>query len=226
MRSTEQSDTMHWVNMWLRATCVWSYYDLFELMAQDQLELAALNFYHAPLGVSPVFAFRESTYSSRNYTILTSGYIAESECVIECSNAAAEVKGSVLHLGPKLPFVKATFAENVSDSTLVHMYRSVLYVAGLRRVEGFELPAAEGLICGARPIMFDRPHYRKWFDPWAIFIEEGPADFVQEQLVAVFRRPYRPVELREVALAADQFSWPKICKGFWETVQVGLGELV
>ena len=91
-------------------------------------------------------------------------------------------------------------------------------MSGLRRIEGFELPAAEGLLCGARPIMFDRPHYRDWFNKWAIFIPEGNREEVLQSLIDVFQQEYRPVTLEEIAEARQLFDWQSIINGFWRYI--------
>ena len=92
-------------------------------------------------------------------------------------------------------------------------YRSCDFGSGLHRIEGFEFPVLEGLLCGARPICFDLPCYRAWFDGLAEFIPEDLN--VVENLVKLFIKGPRPVTEKEKAIVKKRFNWQKICKGFW-----------
>jgi hypothetical protein len=77
----------------------------------------------------------------------------------------------------------------------------------------------EGMLCGARPIYFDRPHYRLWFDDLAIFIDEtnNREDTVMA-LKKIFDGPYKPMTDDEIQLARRRFNWKRILDGFWEKV--------
>jgi hypothetical protein len=222
LRTTQQPNTRPWLPLWAEADCVWSYYDLFDLIVHDGSALDGtygINFYQAPLGVDPEQFYPES--SEKKYTLFTSGYVADSECINECAEAVKRVNGKMFHLGPHLDldprYVHS--ALGITDGQLRDVYQTCLFVAGLRREEGFELPAAEGLICGARPIMFDAPHYRTWFDPWAEFIPERDPQSVVESLVTLFKKGARPVTARESYSATVRFDWFRIVNGFWQYVQ-------
>jgi D-inositol-3-phosphate glycosyltransferase len=220
LRSTQKPNTNDWLRTWVDAEAVWSYYDLKQCIAEDNVSdsVEFTNFYHSPLGVD-TDSFRHWASVPKKYTILTSGYVAETECVREASEAVKAVQGKMYHLGPKLinePHV--TSALGIDDDTLAQMYSRSKYVAGLRRMEGFELPAAEGLLCGARPICFNAPHYRKWFEEFAVFIEEGSPEQVRAQLVEVFSGPYHTVTEAEIIKAKSRFDWAGIVGGFWQHV--------
>jgi D-inositol-3-phosphate glycosyltransferase len=221
LRSTQKPNTAHWFETWNNAECVWSYYDLKQLMSEDGISEENQNqiaFFYAPLGVD-TDSFRHWASVPKKYTILTSGYVAETECVKEASEAVKTVQGKMYHLGPKLINEShVTSVVGIDDDTLSQAYSRSKYVAGLRRTEGFELPAAEGLLCGARPICFDRPHYRKWFDDFAIFIKEGSPEDVTAQLTTLFQTEYAPVREDEIARAAMRFHWPTIIGGFWQKI--------
>jgi hypothetical protein len=220
IRTTQQPHTSSWLSLWRNALLVYSYYDIEQYCAEDETTLDDVNFYRAPLGVNQDNFYPRTTIP-RNYTIFTSGYVAESEAVKECAVAAYRLRGKVFHLGPfELlaetlgPHVR--FGLHISDEALAYEYSRCHYVAGLRRGEGFELPAAEGLLCGARPIMFDRPHYRDWFDGLAVFIEEGDFNVVTEQLEKIFRdKTGLPVTERDMAEARLRFNWKTFASGFW-----------
>lgn len=223
LRSTQRPSTFHWIPLWCDAKLVWSYYDLAEAIREDfkpgsaALSYEAGNFYIAPLGAdSAAFKLRAGV---RPYQILTSGYVAESEGVKEAVNAVERFGGQMLHLGPDLKLSPVvTWRMDISDQELAELYGYSRYVAGLRRCEGFELPAAEGLLCGARPIMFDVPHYRMWFEEHADFVKEGTFEEVSDALLSLFHRKPKPVTQAERNYAAGLFSWPSIVQGFWERV--------
>jgi hypothetical protein len=213
--TTEQPLPIWWENhVWRHCDLVWSYYDIAEMLAYDHLSRPTGNVipwvYHALLDRPKVPI----------YTVCTSGYIPETEGVLECVEAAAKVGGRVLHLGPKSlnlgPHV--SYAEGITDAHLAALYKSCRYVAGLRRVEGFELPAAEGLCGGAIPICFDQPHYRRWFEDAAHYVPEVASEVVTGCLESLFRHSTRRLDPVDVSLAQRKFSWPRVVGGFWERV--------
>lgn len=216
MRTTQQASTHAWRDIWGGAAAVWSYYDLGQLIADDGGHGIDFPFHYAPLGVDS-WAFYPTLGGRREYTMLTSGYVAETECVREVCEAVRRVRGKHFHLGPQLalPPQVARCELGITDDRLAAIYRSTKYVAGLRRVEGFELPAAEGLVCGARPVVFDRPHYRQWFGPWAVFVPECEPEQLTNVLEGVFRGEYRAVQPHESADAAARFDWARLVPAFW-----------
>lgn len=219
LRSTERPSTMYWAPLWAEAQIVWSYYDLPGLVAEDNFYPdEEPNWYISPLGVDAnVFNVEDGPRSDR-FTIFTSGYVAREECVGEAADAVHRVQGWQFHLGPNLNLngTRVRYELGILDEDLADAYRSSQFVAGLRRREGFELPAAEGLLCGARPIMFDQPHYRRWFDGFAEFIPEGTPEQVTDSLEQLFRQGARPVTQAELLAAKDYFDWETIVNGFWE----------
>lgn len=221
IRSTQRPNTRDWTNVWSNARLVWSYYELGDLVLEDMQAgdpLFKFNFYCSPLGVDPIFT-RFEPYEVKYFTLVTTGYVAESESVSEAAAAVERVGGRHFHLGPKSVAPKAhMFGLNISDFALADVYNRSCWVSGLRRAEGFEMPAAEGLCAGARPILFDAPHYRRWYDGLADFIPEGSPDEVRESIVQLFERGYRPVSDGERAEACERFDWKRIIPGFWEGV--------
>jgi hypothetical protein len=203
-----------WLPIWKGAEIVWSYYDL-----QATLDTPLTNFYRSPLGVD-ANVFRPYDVSKR-YAIATSGYVMETEGVLEAVAASKNVGSRLFHLGPPDPrfgdHVDARL--NISDELLAAYYSACDFVAGLRRIEGFELPAAEGLLCGVRPIMFDRPHYTDWFRPFALFIPERSFEEVTRELTTLFQhRLDYPVTASERDEARERFDWQRIVSGFWSAL--------
>lgn len=220
--TTEQPLPIWWHdNVWQHCEVVWSYYDLAGALKIKATTEFPQRFYEAPLGVDSIF---HGSLADRPrhpiYMICTSGHIAETEGVLECVEAAKRVGGRVLHLGPKSlnlgPHV--SYVENIPDAQLAALYKSCRYVAGLRRVEGFELPAAEGLCSGAIPICFDQPHYRRWFEHAALYVPEESTEHVTETIEQIFRFGQRQLTQLDVSLAQRKFSWPRVVGGFWQRI--------
>jgi hypothetical protein len=236
LRSTMKPHVRGWEWVWAGAKCVWSYYDLEQAVRNDYEGLNPgsdfqvqqfrehVNFYHAPLGAdAKVFRdpfvserWNDMPHNGRNITVITSGHSRLSESVRECWLAAEEVQGSVIHLGPLKPPAHGMSVTNVTDAELAVHYSASQFVSGLRRTEGFELPAVEGLLCGCRPILFRTPDYLRWYEPWGEFIHEGTRQEVVDQLVELFKRGARPVTETERAEAAMRFNWETIIGGFYE----------
>lgn len=217
VKTTTWPAAARWLDVWRGAEAVFSYYDLVALLAAEGVSGDGVRFYHAPLGAEPA-VFRP-TGDQDCFDILTSGYVMETEGVLEANAAVRAMGGKQFHLGPgdRRFGREVTQQMGINDRQLAKAYSQSRYVAGLRRVEGFELPAAEGLLCGARPVMFDAPHYRQWFGPWAVFIPEGPSAEVAASLQAVLAET-RPVTDEERAAAAKVFDWAAITAGFWDTI--------
>jgi D-inositol-3-phosphate glycosyltransferase len=220
LRSTQEPDCGKWLPLWRNAEMVWSYYDLPALAREDGYNFTGINFYHAPLGCDPL-VFRPWPVPKK-YVIGTSGYVAETETVEEAAEAANKVGQKMFHLGPQAEFMKhwwnqehIVFKHDISDDDVAQFWSRCQFVAGLRRKEGFELPAVEGIFCGARPVMFDMPHYRKWFHDLAVFIPEGTQKEVTESLARLFLAGPSTVTSEQRAIAVQRFSWPEIATGFW-----------
>ena len=223
LRSTMAPNTSDWLeDIWLPAKVIWSYYDLNQACLDDGRSLehdgdsmfSMGQFYHSPLGAdSSVFYPR---LHAPRYVIATSGTNRLQESIRECILAAREVNADVFHLGRQVDWGENVYsAAGISDEKLAHEYSRCQFVSGLRRTEGFELPAAEGLLCGARPIVFDTPDYRFNYREFAEYIKEGTRAEVVEQLVELFNAGPRPVSERELQEARYWFNWERVCGEFW-----------
>lgn len=213
-----------WIGPWQAAEVVWSYYDLRALAAEDGVDFTGVNFYHAPLGCDPD-KFKMDWDTPKKYLIGTSGYVAETESVNEANEAvhAIDIDNGVrqFHLGPVLDVKhpeRVYFRTDLNDIEVSQMWSRCRYVAGLRRSEGFELPAVEGLFSGARPIVFDKPHYRQWYEGFAEFIPEGSSEEVRDALISLFKQEPRAVSQEERDRAVALFDWPTIAGGFFHTM--------
>lgn len=217
LRSTMKPHTCHWWPLWRDAAVVWSYYDLNAAIEVDGGDTDGLrwNFYHAPLGADAEVFRVDGNEEERTFVIATSGVSRLSESVRECWLAADAVDGNIVHLGP-LRREGVLSVNNISDAQWADRLVQCQFVSGLRRTEGFELPAVEGLLCGARPIVFDTPDYHWNYGPHAEYLHEGSRQEVVDQLVELFKRGARPVTAEEKEQAVERFNWETIVKGFYE----------
>jgi hypothetical protein len=224
LRTSQRPHVQDWLPVWTKADLVWSYYDLVALAREDGIDLCVpgpgwidCGLYYSPLGVDPSVFVPPANGATRPFTMCTSGYLAGPETVDECSAAVQRVGGRLFHLGPSnvAQGAHVTAEVGIPDSALVARYGESQFVAGLRRIEGFELPALEGLMCGARPIAFDRPHYRAWFEDFAEYIPETTSAEMTDALEALFRAGARPVSAEERARAVKTLAWERIVGDFW-----------
>lgn len=220
IRSTMRPSTLEWVDMWQRARLVWSYYDLPALCIEDGLYregvLTSFPFYHSPLGADPDVFFPRDTTGNK-YVVTASSQHALAEGARECAFATKEVGGKMAFIGHELrrgPDIVCM--QNVTDLQLSYIYTESEFVSGLRRIEGFELPAVEGLFCGARPILFDAPHYKHWYGNMALYIREQSREEVIDALKIAFKVGPVPVSREEIERAHKIFNWETIITNFWK----------
>lgn len=227
---TSGATAEQWLPWWLNPSCaaVWSFYWIDKHYEGE--------FYHAPLGIDPVFTSNHANGIVRR-AIVTTGYVSHPAAeAIEEVWIAARLAGliNVYHIGPwpegidrgdgsQWKHVKV-LGPNCSDDTVAWHYNIAKWVCALRHGEGFELPAAEGLACGARPILFDQPDIKHWYGEHAEYVIECHGETLIKQLVGVFSGgfspigvpvAYRPVENFERTQVKERFNWESIVKGFW-----------
>lgn len=215
---TARGSAEFWQSVWERASLVWSYYDL--------PVTKGVKFLHAPLGVD-VEVFHHWSVPFRAPRIVTSGYVSgpQAEAIAEVSEAAARLGIHVTHLGPShvegmAPRADANWhaVTGVDDDYLARLYAQADWVSGLRHVEGFELPALEALAVGSRPVLFDRPDMRQWYDEYGIFVPECAGPELVEHLGRVFSRRVTRLTASERDHFIARFDWKVIAKLFWEAV--------
>lgn len=225
--------------LWSDAEMVWSYLPSVqhEIMAAcvrgtiDTYETSVADcnapYYHSPLGIDPAFV-NSRPAAITTIGCVTSGYVTGPGCeAIEEVAVAAEIAGlSVAHIGPsgvsgwvgeKTAGWRA--AAGLSDQELASVYSKARYVSGLRHVEGFEMPVIEGLACGARPIVFDRPDMRQWYDGHAVFVPECHGEGLVRRLVDIFSGAPEPVTETERQEVMRKFDWLAIATGFWSRLR-------
>lgn len=228
LRSTKAPHTKDWLNLWKGARVVWSYYDLFKLLDDDRVcDLIDLNlkpvfnFYYQPLGVDPtIFYERETGHKDKTYTIAASSQHALSEGVRECVFATKEAGKRMFFLGHALRRGDDIVCRTkLTDDQVAEYFSDSKFVSGLRRTEGFEFPVIEGALCGARPIVFDRPEMKKWYSEFAIFINEGSREEVIAELVRIFSIPesFKMNEIEKEQIR-KRFDWERIITNFWKQI--------
>jgi hypothetical protein len=226
LRSTQQRHTQAWQRLWAGADLVWSYYDLNAACEADGCEMdPAVNFYMSPLGVDPAFAAGQMPTGERQVDVMTSGYVSTGqEAIWEFALAAERTGRTVKHLGPNavrgMPRRPAGWTSmlDVTDEVLAAFYGCTKWVSGLRYGEGFEMPCIEGLARGARPVVFDRPDMRMWYEGHAVFVPEAPSEELTCILEAVLAGAPVPVSEAERAAVLRRFAWPGIAAGFWQAL--------
>lgn len=211
--------TSWWIPAWQRARAVWSYFDLRQLAREN-----SIRFLHAPLGVDAVF--RMGASPSRNGRVMTSGHVSGLGCeaIEPVWQAAQDLDIHVTHTGAthvggitkKYPNV--SFVGHLSDEMLAEQYRHASWVAALRHIEGFELPAAEGLLCGAHPILFDQPTTRYWYGGLATYVADTTDyDSIRCQLIDVFQTAPQVSDAQRT-LAGAIFNWRSYVTKFWSMI--------
>lgn len=216
LRSTSNPNTQDWISIWEKAQLVWSYYDLPKLCREDKNK-AKFNFYYAPLGVDAT-VFKETPHW-RKFVIAGTGTGSRfsDECKNEVISAAKIVGKNVFQLGFGPRVGNVAYSNGMDDELLATYYSQCEFVSGLRKIEGFELPVIEGLLCGARPICFDTSHFRHWFGKLAQFIPED--NNVSENIHKLFVKGAKPVSEKEKRYVKTHFDWEKIIKGFWQRLK-------
>lgn len=200
-----------WTPLWKDAKLVWSYFDL-------RSRIPASKFYMAPMGVGAPFT-DEYEAKERKFLAMTSGFVngEGAEAIAEVAEAASRLGGHVIHIGPVPENFDPTKysnwfnAVNVSDYDLVGLMRKTKYVSGLRWVEGFEMMTVEAGMCGAQPILFDRPDAKRW-DRDGVYVKEDPKTLVDELERVMARNPVMP----DRAKLLQQYSWLQVCGEFWQ----------
>lgn len=211
-----------WREIWDRVDAVWSYLPRLDAHLGTKLQLS-------PLGADDVFTKMtvEQTMSRTRESVMTSGFVSGfgAEAIDEFTRAASRLSLPVYHLGPEnvegMTFKPANWRalNGIADRALAQVYTKTKAVSGLRWVEGFELPALEGLVLGARPVMFKRADASIWFNDFARYVpEKGPGEPLIESIMETLRS-IEPVSSDEIKAARNLFDWSRIMGEVWRHVR-------
>jgi hypothetical protein len=234
-----------WWPVWKRSLCTWSYLDLnFLAFAENappielcddredsdpaawaaKYGLPDSRFYYAPLGVDDAFLPPNYSRSDRR-TVVTTGHVSgcPAEAIYEVWEAALSCGYRVTHVGPKLPGWRpgVRVRQGVSDQELRLIYRSAAFVGALRYVEGFELPALEGLASGATPILFDQSDLKHWYGDHALYVPEVEGTELVVALSDIFHDheydpDVRPLDIQQEIV--QRFDWSTLVGEFWQRI--------
>lgn len=173
------------------------------------------NFVRGPWGTDDWNFYQQDV--ERKYKILNTGLVPETEAITESLRSCELTDSMQLHVGRNLGYKSShyNYASNLTSEEMRIAYNSSQFVSGMRRIEGFEKPVIEGLLCGARPICFDTPLFRYWYDGMAEFVPEGTPVELVGHLTALFRAGARPVTETEKNLAIRRFGWKNVAFEFW-----------
>lgn len=226
LRTAGLSDLEEWHDFWDGAAAVWSYYDLNLFAGYDG------DFLYAPLGLDEPFRGQPFKGIQREPLVVTSGYVCGpgAEAIEEVWAAASAAGIKAVHFGPgtvdgmEQPDEWESLT-GISDEELAALYSRASWVSGLRYVEGFELPAAEGLACGARPILFDQPATRRWYGRHAVYVPERSGDELVGYLTNIFSGGPKPVSRDERAAVLARFDWEPSCSKFLRRATASLQEV-
>lgn len=211
LRSCANSNTRDWMELWKGARVVWSYYDLPAKIAEDGYSPLQFNFYRAPLGVDTGVFYPEQ--AEKKYMVGTMGGQYRAENIVDPWRAAKSGGGRVAHVGIlDKPQKHIDHFQGISDQELRGVYSQCKYFSALRRYDGLEICAAEALLCGAIPILYDRPDFRYWFSGLAEFVSETET---QKDLENLFREE-KKVSQKDIEEGMRRFDWERIISGFWE----------
>ena len=209
------------------------YYDLFKnaKFVYSHIDLAPLypeidknKFMRGPWGCNPDIWFKQADFKNDLFQILCTGEIASTEGIEESIAVCDKLKTKMIHVGPNLQYKNHSYksVSNLSHKDMREAYNNSLWVSGMRRIEGFEKPVCEGLLCGARPICFDTPLYRHWYGNLARYVKEGTQRETSDDIIRVMTDEYAVVTDDEKTEVRNRFGWKNVSKKFWEKVkQIG-----
>lgn len=164
--SSDDSSKETWMPYFSKAKLVTGFIDLPRLVNDN-----SFNYFRNPWGVDPDIFFKTDT--EKVNTVMTTGYVASTESISEVYDAVRSISGDIIHVGGDLKLGTGyKHFENISDKSLVSLYNKSYFISGLRKMEGFELPILEGLLCGTRGITYRSEHYTHWFGDLVEYVEE------------------------------------------------------
>lgn len=196
-----------------------------------------------PLGADPDTFYKSNAFYNKEYIVHTHGYDLRAESIKYVHIACKELKLKQCHIGSDFNSLNNQSGDildnqvifidrDISDERMRYFYNKSYFIAGLRLLEGFEMPIIEGAMCGCRPITYDLPCYRKWFSDFAAFIpfvgepeKDGPPFGTSEQrteklitsIQQVFNE-YSCLSTSQIEYVKDAFSWDRIIPKVWNII--------
>lgn len=185
----------------------------------DLSEHNGINYMRGPWGVDLSKFVALPGKSVKFHDIFSTGFVAQTEGISEILSACITINGKMIHTGPKLfDDPHYTNLGLVDVNRLREVYNGSKYTNALRRVEGFEKTVSEGILSGSRPICFDTPLYRYWYEDLVEYVKEGSFDDTRNDLIKVLSTEPREVTEEEQKIVENKFGWINVARSFWERV--------
>jgi glycosyltransferase involved in cell wall biosynthesis len=199
-----------WLGIFNRALLVVSYMNLPLILKTN-----TFNFHLTQWGVD-TSVFRNLA-QRRSKAILTTGWSLDEEGIRECYMAIKRTHKTMVNVGDDFQFGNGFSAvSRLTDKELCELYNDCEFVSGLRFKEGFEVSVIEGLACGCRPICFDMPVYRNWFEDLACYVPHYQGSQLSDYIETVLRNKAKPVSNDELERVKKTFDWESIAGQFWK----------
>ncbi len=173
------------------------------------------NFLHLPLGYDDSLFYPREDFSSRPKNAFVTGHVMDTECIGVIYKACERAGYTLFHTGENFNlgsnYVYLSYMpENVYAEFLG---RNIRYVFGLRRIEGFEIAALEGIASGAVGIVPNEDSYL-WYDGLASMIStESPN--LEENIYNILKNDMN-FQINRNKLA--YFTWDFVINKFWKTI--------
>jgi len=208
--------TMFWRDVVKNVPLVLSYYPLNEWFEEK------FNFYRTPLGVD-VNIFKRDYRRQKENAVLSTGYVSETERIEAFYKAFSMLGYKVFHVGKDFSFGKNfVYFENVNTEVIVDLYNRSKYVNAIRVVEGYEIGAIEGGLCGARPICLNNNIYSYWYEDFPIYIKDDgfmTDDEVAEAIIiAVLNDKRKEVTEGEMDWLRNRFNIERVYTDLWRNI--------
>jgi|WetSurMetagenome_2_1015567.scaffolds.fasta_scaffold177743_1 hypothetical protein len=199
-----------WYELWNVASGVMSFHPLTRYFKEP----TTFNFLHTPLGAEPN-DFPYIPNVKRYRKVITTGHIAETECIDKLYEAAKQSNTILYHTGENFGW-ETNYAHlpYMIDSEFARVLNSTEYVAGLRAIEGFEAMCLEGAMVGATPIIPKLPTYEH-YDTFGQFIDLDQD--VVGQLKVLFEN-YTPLSREAVEWVRDVFAWKNVMHDIYKFI--------
>ena len=208
-----------WNPSFKNALMVYGYYPLHKFLKEEDMK--EINYVRRPWGVDPELFYKEPSIPKK-FTCLATGYVSKTESILELYRACEKVGGKLLHIGgpieDEVGILNPMYYQrvhNITDHQMREAYNSCKWTSALRRIEGYELPALEGFLCGSQPICFDIPDfYKHWFGDFATFVPHSSEETVTNELAKLFQTDPL-ISDKKVKEVTDKFNVEKLSMEFW-----------
>lgn len=195
-----------WESYWKDSLLTVSFHDL---RSYTDVEFP---FYRMPWGADPeVFYYNgEEKYLD----IFVTGHVAATESIDDIYKACKTLGKVMVHTGENFHYDPKyyKYMNYMSDFAFRKLLSNVKWVAGLRKIEGFEMACVEGMFCQSRPIVYDLPTY-DFYKGFAEFVD--PNKDVVEQLVEIMKSPVKEFTEDEYKSIIETFSWENLMARFY-----------